>query len=62
VFCRLVIEGAHQGTFDGIAPTGNSISVPAFTVLLMQDGKCVERWALADSLSLLTQTGAFPRR
>ena len=60
VCCRLVLEGTHQGAFNGIPPTGKSISVPAFTVLLLADGKCVERWALADSLLLLTQIGAFP--
>lgn len=59
VACRLLIEGTHTGSFQGIPPAGRHVSVSAFTILRFVDGKCVERWSLVDSLGLLTQIGAL---
>jgi steroid delta-isomerase-like uncharacterized protein len=59
VVCRLVIEGRHAGSFQGIPPSGRPISVAGFTILRFVDGRCVERWSVVDSLGLLTQIGGL---
>lgn len=57
---RLVITGTHLGPFLGIASTGRAVSFAGMTILRFHDGKCVERWSVTDSLSLLTQLGVNP--
>lgn len=59
VACRLQITGTHGGPFRGIPASGKLISVSGFTILRFNDGVCVERWSLVDSLGLLTQIGAL---
>lgn len=59
VACRLVIEGAHVGPFQGIPASGKAVSVSGFTILRFVERQCVERWSLVDSLTLLTQIGAL---
>jgi steroid delta-isomerase-like uncharacterized protein len=58
VACRFRITGTHGGPFQGIPPSGGSISVAGFTILRFSGGVCVERWSLLDSLGLLAQIGA----
>jgi predicted ester cyclase len=61
---RYRITGTHLGPFLGIAPTGRPVSVAGMTMLAFSAGKCVERWSIADSISLLAQLGVdvVPKR
>jgi steroid delta-isomerase-like uncharacterized protein len=59
VACRILIDGIHDGPFQGIPSSGKAVSVPGFTILRFVNGKCVERWSLVDSLALFTQIGAL---
>lgn len=60
VALRLLITGTHLGPFLGIAPTGRTVSFAGMTILRFHDGKCVERWSVTDSVSLLIQLGLNP--
>lgn len=60
VVLRFVMTGTHQGLFNDIPATGNSIALPGITILRFANGKCVERWSQADFLSVLGQLGALP--
>lgn len=60
VALRLLITGTHLGPFLGIAPTGRTVSFAGMTILRFRDGKCVERWSVTDSVSLLIQLGLHP--
>ncbi len=60
VACRFVVHATHQGTFQGIPPTGKQVTLPGMTILRFVGGKCVERWSQADFLGLLQQLGALP--
>jgi steroid delta-isomerase-like uncharacterized protein len=62
VVLRFVMTGTHSGAFLGLNATGKSIRLPGMTILRFQGGKCVERWSVADSLSVLVQLGGFPLR
>ena len=52
--------GTHDGTFMGVPATGRPVDVPGMTILRFEGGRCVERWAVADFLSVLVQIGALP--
>jgi hypothetical protein len=56
---RLDVEdGRHTGPLFGVPGTGRSISQSVMTTLRFVDGRCVERWSVADTLAVLVQIGA----
>ena len=55
---RFTLTGTHQGSFQGIAPTGRTIELKGITILRFENGKCVERWAIADFPDLMAQLTA----
>jgi predicted ester cyclase len=57
---RFVLTGTHRGPFLNIAPAGKTISFAGMTILRFESGKCVERWSVTDSISLLVQLGVNP--
>jgi len=54
------MTGTHRAPFLGLNATGRSVRLPGMTILRFIDQKCVERWSVTDSLSLLAQLGGFP--
>jgi predicted ester cyclase len=52
--------GTHDGAFMGVPATGRPVDVPGITILRFSGERCVERWAVADFLSVLIQVGAIP--
>lgn len=57
---RLTYTGTHQVEFQGIPPTGKSISIPAIDLTRFENGKLVDHWGGPDQLSLLVQLGVVP--
>lgn len=53
------VYGTHQGSFQGIAPTGRQVMFEDFMITRVQGGKVVELWAQFDALKLLQQLGVF---
>jgi predicted ester cyclase len=41
-------------------PSGKALAFTGTTIVRMQDGKIVERWANVDELGLLQQLGVVP--
>jgi predicted ester cyclase len=62
VILRFTMVGTHAQPFLGVEATGLSVRLPGMTILRFEDQKCVERWSITDSLSLLAQLGAFPAK
>jgi len=52
------ISGTHQGEFNGVAPTGKSISARGVQIARFRDGKIVERWGSSDEIGIMKQLGA----
>lgn len=52
--------GTHQGEFLGIAPTGRSVSVEAWTLDRYRDGRLTESRIIMDVAGLLMQLGVIP--
>ncbi|EWT03383.1 hypothetical protein N865_16730 [Intrasporangium oryzae NRRL B-24470] len=53
-------QGTHLGAFLGIPPTGNRVSVEAWTRDVFRDGKISSSRILMDNLALLQQLGVTP--
>ena len=58
VVVRITTRGTHRGTFAGIAPTGQAVTVEGITIFRVADGQLVERWASIDQLGMVQQLGA----
>ena len=57
---RFTIRATHRGDFQGIPPTGTTITMNGITILRFAGEKCVERWTQADFLGLMQQLGVVP--
>lgn len=54
------MSGTHVGELFGVPGTGTRINQGVMTILRMADGRCVERWSVADTLGVMMQLGAIP--
>jgi steroid delta-isomerase-like uncharacterized protein len=54
------MTGTHEGEFQGVAPSGNKVSVRGLQIARFEDGRIVERWGATDERTLLEQIGAGP--
>ncbi len=55
---RMTLQGTHQGTFQGIAPTNKKVTVSALDVVAIENGRISEHWGGPDMLAILQQLGA----
>ncbi len=60
VMNRLVLHGTHKGTFQGIPPWGEKVTIAGASIFRIADGKIVEHWVQFDALGLFHQLGVIP--
>ena len=48
VVVRWRLLGTHQGAFNGISPTGASITLRGVAIYRLEGGKLMERWVVSD--------------
>ena len=58
VIFRSTMHGTHRGVFQGIQPTGKTITVTLIDIIRVEKGKFVEHWGGPDLYDLLKQLGA----
>jgi predicted ester cyclase len=58
VIFRSTMRGTHRGVFQGIEPTGKTITVTLIDIIRVEHGKFVEHWGGPDLFDLLKQLGA----
>ena len=58
VVTRVTFSGTHNGEFGGIAPTGKRVKYSGIAIDRIVDGKVVEMWHVAETLSMFQQIGA----
>jgi steroid delta-isomerase-like uncharacterized protein len=51
--------GTHRGMFFGVPPSGRSVSVEAWTIDYVRDGKLAESRIIMDVMGLMQQLGAI---
>ena len=54
---RVTMRCTHKGELEGIPPTGRTLTVNAFTIFRLVDGKIVEEHELLDELGMMHQLG-----
>jgi steroid delta-isomerase-like uncharacterized protein len=54
------MRGTQQGDFQGIPPTGRSVTLTGMAIHHFADNRIQESWDYYDSLGLLQQLGALP--
>jgi steroid delta-isomerase-like uncharacterized protein len=59
VVTHFIVEGTHQGSFEGIPPTGKTFKVSAIDIDYIKNGKISECWSNLDELGLLQQLGVL---
>ncbi len=57
VMSRVTLSAVHKGELPGIPPTGKTLTVSAFTVFRLVDGKIAEEWESLDELGMMMQLG-----
>jgi predicted ester cyclase len=57
VVVRATFHGTHAGMFNGIPPTGKTVTLPFLMMYQVENEKIVQHWLEADTMSLLTQLG-----
>jgi steroid delta-isomerase-like uncharacterized protein len=60
VATRWSLTGTHRGEFQGIAPTGRTISFSGIEYNRVVNSRFVEHWSMFDQAALLRQIGAMP--
>lgn len=60
VASRFTIRATHEGELQGIAPTGNQVTLTAIIISRFEDGRAVEEWEVMDMMGLMQQIGAIP--
>jgi steroid delta-isomerase-like uncharacterized protein len=60
VATRWTWRGTHQGTFQGIAPTGRPVTLPGTVFYRLAEGKITGFRGQFDGLGLMQQLGAIP--
>jgi steroid delta-isomerase-like uncharacterized protein len=58
VAIRWRMDATHQGTYQGIAPTGKRVSLSGMSVYRFEGGKVAEAWVVTDNLGFLQQLRA----
>jgi predicted ester cyclase len=51
-------RGTHKDEFIGVQATGKQVQIVGMTILRFEGDRCVERWNVADMLSLMQQLAA----
>jgi steroid delta-isomerase-like uncharacterized protein len=53
-------SGTHKGEFQGIPPTGKTVTVTGANIARIAEGKLIEMWAFQDAMGMMQQLGAIP--
>jgi predicted ester cyclase len=51
------VTGTHLGEFDGLPPTGKSVSYSEIFIIRFVDGRIAETWGVVDIFSQMKQLG-----
>ena len=60
VVVQATVSGTLSKAYQGMMPTGESFTVPAFYLFRLEDGKILEQKSLSNTLGMLQQLGLFP--
>ena len=50
----------HTGPFQGLPPSGRTLTGTGIDIHQLRDGQLIETWSESDNLSFMQQLGALP--
>ena len=53
------VTGTHQGEYNGLPPTGKSVSYKEIFIMRFADGRIAEIWGVVDIFSQMQQLGTI---
>jgi predicted ester cyclase len=56
----MTFYGTQRGEFQGLPPTGKSVTFTGINIARIEGGKIAELWSEFDALGVLQQLGAIP--
>jgi steroid delta-isomerase-like uncharacterized protein len=59
VMVRYTINGTHKGSFMGMPPTNERITITGIDVFRLDNGKVVEHWDAAHQISAIPQPAGY---
>jgi steroid delta-isomerase-like uncharacterized protein len=57
VAVRYTGTGTHEGEYEGVEPTGETVDISGMRIAKVDDGEIVEVWGQRDDVGLLAQLG-----
>lgn len=57
VVAYLTVTGTNSGPFGNMPASNKSVKINGVDIVLIKDGKAVERWGVFDDMSMMTQLG-----
>ena len=57
---HIVLQGTHQGPFQGLPATGKQVTVRGMNLMRLAGSQIAELWGYLDTLGLMQQLGAIP--
>jgi steroid delta-isomerase-like uncharacterized protein len=60
VAMRVTAGGTHTGDFQGMEPTGRTLTITGMAFARIENGRIAESWWDFDALGLMQQLGAIP--
>lgn len=57
VAVRFTGTGTHEGEYNGVEPTGETVRLSGMRICRLEDGKITEVWGQRDDLGVLVQLG-----
>ena len=55
VSVRYTGSGTHEGEYEGIEPTGETVDLSGMRIVRVEDGEIVEAWGQRDDIGVLAQ-------
>ena len=55
---HFTVSGVHSGVFLGLLPTGKTVTYDEMVIVRFAEGRIVEHWSVADTLSMMQTLGA----
>lgn len=60
VVIRVTAGGTHEGEFQGMSPTGKTVTITGIGIARIENGRVAESWWDFDAIGLMQQLGAIP--
>jgi steroid delta-isomerase-like uncharacterized protein len=60
VFVHWRLTGTHRGTFNGLDPTGRSVTVDGMDHFELRDGRVISNFVVFDQMQIARQLGVLP--